>query len=61
MMMDHEIYEGVFDLEKLSSFTKCAGVTKNVKLYFGNDLPLICEYELSFGVLCLLLGMMDEI
>lgn len=58
---DNEIYEGNFDLEKLSSFTKCSSITKNVKVYLENDLPLVCEYELSCGVLNLLLGLMDEI
>lgn len=54
------LYEGIFDLDKLNSFTKCANVAKNLKIYLGNDLPLICEYELSFGTLNLLLGNMDE-
>jgi proliferating cell nuclear antigen PCNA len=58
---DNEIYEATYDLDKLSCFTKCASITKNVKIYLGNDLPLICEYELSCGVLNLLLAVMDEI
>jgi proliferating cell nuclear antigen len=57
---DNEIFEGNFDLEKLISFTKCASITKNVNLYLGNDLPLICDYELSCGSLRLLLSLMDE-
>lgn len=57
---ENEIYEGTFDLEKLSSFTKCSSITKNVKFLLGNDLPLICEYELSCGTLHLLLGLLDD-
>jgi len=56
-----EIYEGVFNLEKLSNFTKCASITKNVKLYLENDQPLICEYELSCGDLNLMLSQINEI
>jgi proliferating cell nuclear antigen len=55
------LYEGIFDLDKLSNFTKCASIAKTLKIYLGNDLPLICEYELSCGVLNLLLGNMDDI
>lgn len=57
----NEIYEGMFNLEKLSSFTKCASITKNVKLYLENDQPLICEYELSCGDLNLMLSQINEI
>lgn len=55
------IYEGVFNLEKLSSFTKCATITKKVKLYLENDQPLICEYELSCGDLNLMLSQINEL
>lgn len=58
---DNEIYEGVFNLEKLSSFTKCASITKNVTLYFENDQPVICEYELSCGDLNLMLSQINEV
>jgi proliferating cell nuclear antigen PCNA len=52
-------YEGIFDLEKLSSFTKCASITKKVKLYFENDQPVICEYELPCGDLNLMLSQIN--
>tara|TARA_R100001163_G_scaffold63272_1_gene54916 strand:- start:4785 stop:5621 length:837 start_codon:yes stop_codon:yes gene_type:complete len=55
------IYEGVFNLEKLASFTKCASITKKVKLYFENDNPLICEYELPCGDLNLMLSQINEL
>lgn len=57
----NEIYEGIFNLEKLSSFTKCASITKNVKIYLENDQPLICEYELSCGDLNLMLSQINEL
>lgn len=57
----NEIYEGIFNLEKLSSFTKCASITKKVKLYLENDQPLICEYELACGDLNLMLSQINEI
>lgn len=53
---DNQIYEGIFNLEKFSSLSKCATITKKVKLYLENDQPLICEYELSFGDLNLMLA-----
>lgn len=58
---DNLIYEGVFNLEKLSSFTKCATITKKVKLFLENDQPLICEYELSCGDLNLMLSQINEL
>lgn len=58
---NNEIYEGVFNLEKLHSFTKCANITKQVKLYLENDQALICEYELSCGDLNLMLSPINEI
>ena len=54
-------YEGVFNLEKLASFTKCASITKKVKLYFENDQPVICEYELPCGDLNLMLSQINEL
>jgi len=58
---DNQIYEGVFNLEKLSSFTKCATITKKVKLFLCNDSPLIAEYELSCGDLNLMLSQINEL
>lgn len=52
-------YEGIFNLEKLASFTKCASITKKVKLYFENDQPVICEYELPCGDLNLMLSQIN--
>lgn len=57
----NEIYEGVFDLERLNSFTKCASITKYVKIYLENDCPLICEYELPCGDLNLILSPVNEL
>jgi len=58
---NNEIYQGIFNLDKLSSFTKCASITKNIKLYFENDRPLVCELELSCGDLNLMLSQINEI
>lgn len=60
-IMENYIYEGVFNLEKLSSLTKCATATKMVKIYLENDQPLICEYELTCGDLNLMLSQINEI
>lgn len=57
---ENQIYEGIFNLEKLSSFTKCATITKKVKLFLENDQPLICEYELSCGDLNLMLSQISD-
>lgn len=54
------VYEGIFDIDKLTSFTKCSSISKNVKIYLNNDSPLNCRYELAFGELQLLLSNMEE-
>lgn len=44
---EDEIIQGFYNLKDLISFTKCANISKSVKLYLGNDMPLMIEYNVG--------------
>ena len=39
--------QGVFNLKKLISFTKCTNLSNTIKIYMLNDSPLIVEYSIT--------------
>jgi proliferating cell nuclear antigen len=41
------IYQGLFELDKLVKFTKCTGLSDQVKLLLMNDYPLIAIYDVG--------------
>lgn len=41
------IKQGKYSLKILSSFTKCTGISKHVRLYISNDLPMHLEYKVG--------------
>jgi len=44
---EDEIIQGFYSLKDLTSFTKCANISKIVKLYLDNNKPLMIEYDVG--------------
>lgn len=44
---DHEITQGLFNLEYLVMFTRCTNLSPTVHLYLKNDFPLFVRYTVS--------------
>jgi hypothetical protein len=41
------VYQGIFNLKQILSFTKCTPLCSYVKIKLGNDAPLCIEYDVS--------------
>lgn len=55
-----DIIEGVYKLQYLESFSKCANFSPTVKIFLQNDTPLIIECEISdLGVIRLCINNME--
>ena len=58
---EDEIIQGFYSLKDLTSFTKCANISKSVKLYLGNDMPLMIEYNVgNLGTIQLSIPSIDK-
>lgn len=44
---DDIIFQGVYNLDSLLSFTKCTGLCKDVELYMVNNFPLTIRYNVG--------------
>lgn len=51
------IFQGLYDLKYLSTFTKCTNLCSNVDIYMKNDYPLVIRYFVaSLGIIFLCLS-----